>query len=455
MIFAVFLFLVEGLLVNLIFQPNGDSNMGAVSIVFLLINIVVVFIAIGFTMNDEDSKKYKGIIMSSFIVRILILLWDVYARGIYILPNSEADAEWYHKYAVKYAFGSRMDMVNNGDYSFYVSKIYRLIGDQKITIQFLHVFFAICSIILIYRILTMFEVSDNVKKTAMIFAAFLPNSMMITTFFLQEGIIAFFIILSLYFFAKWWRYEKVIYFLAALLLSLMASFLHMGGIVPFIAYIIMYMFIGNKERKFQLTFTKAVLGIVLIVVALVVMSSFGDTIFAKIGGEVSADSIIKNSGQTDVVTSADYLHIGIQGLPSSLDLIVNSPIRMLYFIFAPVPWMWRGFNDIFAFAFSTLFYIFAIVVTIQAIKAGKKLKNEYGLWSFFMVLIVMCVVAMLMFGWGVSNTGTAIRHREKFTYVFVVLYGIASEIKVRAGAVDDGTEENINNSTDLQCRKLS
>ncbi|MBQ0097559.1 MAG: hypothetical protein KBS62_01315 [Oscillospiraceae bacterium] len=455
MIFSVFVFLVEGLLVNLMFQPNGDTNMNAVAIVFLLINIVVVSLAINFSMNDDDAKKYKGIIMSSFIVRILILFWDVYARGIYILPNSEGDAEYYYSMGVSYAFGQRADKVELKDYRYYVGQIFKFIGDQKITVQFLHVFFAICSIILIYRILTMFEVSENVKKTTMIFAAFLPNSMMITTFFLQESFIAFCLVLSLYLYTKWWFGASAVNFIFAIIFSLIGGLFHMGGTVGAIVYVVFYFLINNKERKLMITPYRIVLIVIVLFVSLYLLSTYGEDFLGKIGGDMSAESLTKNA--TGYNTGGSEYTIGIQGLPAVLDLIVNTPIRIVYFICSPMPWRWRSIGDIFAFFSSALFYIYTVIVVIKtyANKNTRTVSGKGNIRSYMFILVMLCLVASFMFGWGVSNSGSALRHREKFTYIFVLLYGIASEITVRAGATNKTTEENIDNNINIKSKELS
>ena len=140
-------------------------------------------------------------------------------------------------------------------------------------------------------------------------------------------------------------------------------------------------------------------------------------------------------------------------MPPAVDIIVNSPVRVISFIFAPLPWMWRGVSDIVAFFGSALFYIYVFVLVIKALKAGKGKNKPDNIWGFFIVLVITWLIASLMFGWGVSNTGTALRHREKFTYICVVLFAVAKEC-IRLLELTDYEQKNIDNSTDIQGRRL-
>ena len=49
-----------------------------------------------------------------------------------------------------------------------------------------------------------------------------------------------------------------------------------------------------------------------------------------------------------------------------LGMIINSPFRIFFFLASPLPWYWRGINDIIAFLFSAFFY------TILEISPSKK-----------------------------------------------------------------------------------
>ena len=126
---------------------------------------------------------------------------------------------------------------------------------------------------------------------------------------------------------------------------------------------------------------------------------------------------------------------------------------MLYFIASPVPWMWRGLNDFAAFFGSSIFYIIVFWKTVKLIRHRRELNREDGMWAYFFVLFIMILFATFMFGWGVSNSGTALRHREKFTYIFVILFCLINEMKDRAKIKND--EKSFSDSSRLQRREVS
>lgn len=424
----------EFLLCNIIIAPNSDVEQTMAALLLLELNIIFVVLAICRSIknkeNPEEERVVKKMILSSFFIRIAILFWDVYARNIYILPNSEGDAEWYHINAVRYAFGIFSDKVDYNRYSFYVGRLYRIIGVQKLTVQFLHIFFAICSIVLIYKILQMFNVDSQIRKTAMAIVCFLPNLMMITTFFLQESVISFLIILSFYLYSKWWFSNKFSYIVLSVAASLTASVLHMGGIVVAVGVISLAFVVSWKDHRLKLSPFRIILMIALVLVGILILSQSGGTFGGKLRGGLSAESI---TYERDVREGGGSGYaVGISGLPASLDLIVNTPIRMLYFVFSPLPWTWRGLSDIIAFFGSAIFYIYTVLLVIKAIKSKPiKSLHEDNITSYFFVLLVIVLIASIMFGWGVSNAGSALRHREKFTYLFVVLFAVSKEIILR------------------------
>ena len=453
MALSVIVMLIEALLCNVLLQPTADTNAGTIELVLLFVNSIILAVSVLRSVGDKDEDQtIKYMIIISLLLRLAILFWDVYGRDIFVLPNSEADAEGYKTIAESYAFHGRSGQYDFDEYSFYIGQIYKYIGLQPITAQYLNVFFAIYSIVLLYKILCMFDVSAKNKKTAVALACFLPNSMMILSFFLQESVIAFCIILTLYLYTKWWFTGNYFYFFLSFIPSALGAMLHSGAIVPVVAIVATFAFIGNREHKLKITPLATVGALLISLIVLLYISSNSGTLFSKIGGSLSADNVVQNAGKTDRISDADYF-IGIKGLPSVVDLIVNSPIRMLYFLASPVPWMWRGVNDVIAFFGSSLFYLIVFVNAVKLIRYRNGINKENSMWAYFFVLIIMVLFATFMFGWGVSNSGTALRHREKFTFVFIILFCVTKEIIEKAKEIKD--EESVSDSSYLQRREVS
>ena len=418
-------FFTEFLICNIILQPTDGTDTGLISFLLFIINTFLLLYVLANRFKDRRFNSITKTLILGFFFRIAIMLWDVYAQNIYILPNCDADALGYHQTAISYAFGGRMQSMDWSEYSFYIGRLYRFIGVSKLTLEFLHIFLAMWAILMIIEIMLRFNLDIKIIKIAVLFLSFLPNLAIITTTTLQEGIIAFGIVASIYLYTIWFQEKNALYLVLSVFPALAVAFLHMGGLVPIVGFALTLTFVNNTDRVFKINFSKVFLGLVILIIVLLLISSNGSTLLRKTGGELSSEAIVSSTTSPDEAGSADYLNIGIRGLPSSLDLIVNSPIRIIYFVFSPVPWMWRGINDILAFIGSTLFNIYVIALVIKVFKCGE---NHSAKKAYWFVLLAIIFVGILMFGWGVSNMGTAIRHREKFTYVFVLLFAFSKQL---------------------------
>jgi len=426
MIFFSAFLLVECWLCNLILQPTMHTDAVFVSYGLLLLNSMIFLMCLFNANHDDDWKRLNSILFFSFILRMGILLFDVLGRSYYVLPNSEGDAMGYHLTAISYAFGRRHSLIALTDYAFYIGQLYQMIGVQKITAQFINVCLSMYSIVFVYKAACLVNIKFEYRKTLVALLCFLPNFLLIDSILLQEAFVSFCISVSLYLYAKWWVKNSFIDLLTAVGVSLVGAVLHIGGAVCAIGFAVTMIFVSNKSRTFRITANSFILALVMLFSLLLISSYWGNTLFRKLGGEVSAEVIVEKAGATDRISNAEY-DVGIAGLPPAVDLIVNSPIRMFYFICSPVPWMWRGISDLIAFWGSTIFYIATVIATTKYVLLKIPEDEDHSLQSFARVLAVVLLIATIMFGWGVSNMGTALRHREKFTALCALLYVVAKQ----------------------------
>ena len=96
-----------------------------------------------------------------------------------------------------------------------------------------------------------------------------------------------------------------------------------------------------------------------------------------------------------------------------LNMIIYTPLRIVFFLFSPFPWQWRGLSDIIAFVFSSLFFLYTAWCNIRFLRSGEK-KNR----TLVIALTIVAVCTAFVFAWGVSNTGTACRHRDKMAIIW-------------------------------------
>ena len=421
---VAFLYVIEGMICKVIIQPNGSEDLEALSLIIFFINALVTLYSLGKVVKEKECRELNAFFMLSCIGRIMFMLWDIYAQDIFVLPNAEGDAQAYASIATSFAYGGRRGLVDFGYFPYYMSLFYRVFGVQRINAQFINIYLSMCSLVMVYRILTMLNIRSSAKNKTIELLCILPNYMLISSVFLQESYVTFMIVSAVYFFTKWWTTNKAVYFPIAMVFSVLGSLIHMGGLVPIVGFVAMFFFVRNSERKLDIKPSQVVLTAGAVVLGLALLTTFGGDILGKTGGKLDAESLTSYGALSD--SSGSQYTIGIPGLPPTLDLILNSPIRVIYFVFAPLPWQWRGIGDIIAFFGSTIFYIYAVYVAIKTIKNAPKGSIKSGSqWSYFIVIIAILLIATLMFGWGVSSSGSALRHREKFTCVTAILIGLA------------------------------
>lgn len=100
---------------------------------------------------------------------------------------------------------------------------------------------------------------------------------------------------------------------------------------------------------------------------------------------------------------------------SILDIIIQTPVRMVYFLFAPFPWMISSSGQILGLI-DALLYLVLVFYSIRGLKYLKKYNNQ-AFWAVTLMLLIMIAT----FAWVTSNFGTAIRHRQKIVWLIIAV----------------------------------
>jgi len=103
---------------------------------------------------------------------------------------------------------------------------------------------------------------------------------------------------------------------------------------------------------------------------------------------------------------------------STVDIVLQTPVRVIYFLFMPFPWKVSGLADFIGFIDV---FLYAILIVYTA-KAFRNL-DKYGRFILLTILSV-ALVEIVVFAWGTSNFGTAIRHRQKVVCLLITMASI-------------------------------
>lgn len=148
------------------------TNFEGVAIIAVLVHVI--FSMLILYLSDG---KIKHVIILGYLARVFVLIWDLYARNIYSLPNSSADTEMFYRMSLLISDNLAMIRTTRGGmYSDVLGIIFSLIGHQRMFGQYLNVLLGISTVFMIYKILEILDINTRIKQIVVIIATFFPNS---------------------------------------------------------------------------------------------------------------------------------------------------------------------------------------------------------------------------------------------------------------------------------------
>lgn len=420
----LFLFALEGLLYFILRQifEGLNTNLHVISTIIIAVSSLLFLVTIG--RHSKNKGEYL-ILFFAYFARLVVLYWDIFGRGIFLLPNSGQDTEMFNGNALSFVNGDGAG--RGGFYSVVVGFIYMMFGEQRILAQYFNVILSMYSIFIVKKILEQLMISTKIKGFMLILFSFLPNYLIMSSILLRESIMIVLLTYSFYFFIKWWKNGRSSSLLIAIALPIVTSIFHSGAIAPAVGYVICYIFYDRLNQKFRFNMRTIVSGVLFLLMFFVVNTLFGDMLFGKFQNVESITDVGKTASTYASGGSAYSIGANANSVPS---IILYTPIRMLYFIASPLPWDWRGFNDIFAFAFSGLFYLLSYTLVFKVLK-----NSDFPQRSLIIASLIIAISSALLFAWGVSNAGTALRHREKFIGIYMVMFALSLNVmKLKKGS---------------------
>lgn len=405
-------------LITSVFKTNIAENSEILGIWVILVTFAFIFYTI---CRQRIGRQAQVIFCAGIVLRIILMWWDIYCRDIYVLPNSGQDSEMYFYGAVNGCLYGDYD--RSGLYGRFLSLWIQLFGVQRGCIQLTNTLLGFSTILLLIKIMEVLCVNDQTKDRVVELASLLPNTMITNAILLRETLIAFLVTFSIFAFVKWICRGNTVNLLASFVLVLVASAVHSGAIAVGLGEAVMMVFYDRRSNRLQVNNRSSIVLGLLIMVSFLLYRQLGSVFLGKFSRVESIDSII-NTANIYNRGGASY-DAGFHINNSILNLIINTPIRMFYFVASPLPWDWRGISDIIAFCFSSSVFLYGIYHAHKEWKYSKTNGTQINI-AFF-VILALC--GAMIFAWGVSNAGTAVRHREKFISVFLLLIAVCSDSK--------------------------
>lgn len=389
----------------------------------ILGNTTLIIIAIWLFFVIKKNNSILNFLLVAFLLRSSCLLLDQY---FITLPDSTADAVRYEFRAFSYSKNDGLKIIFNlfQDDSFFISRIisifYTLLDRSPMMAKAFSVWMGVGSVYLIYKLA--FELwGQRAAIKAGWVAALFPSLILYSAIILKESYIIFFFIYGLIGCVLFIKEKKISNFIQACFGLLVVSIINGAMIFGIITFLIYVLFDLVRKKNF-LIYKNKILTVLLSLVILLPIYFYvtGHYAIPKYGNfEKLTD--IENILNKIAFSSRNSTQFGASGaaypewlIPKNLEEIIYlSPIRMIYFLYSPFPWDIKRLSHLVGLLDSLLY----IYLSICFWKNRKKCFQDPSLR--FLILVFM--ISIFIYCWGVGNFGTGIRHRSKFVGILLAL----------------------------------
>jgi hypothetical protein len=430
--------------------------------------ILISLAAMSMWLLRYRSRALTVILFTAFVSRLLLAITQSFIMP---LPDSSIDAVVFERLGWDVA-----SAWNNGTpppvtrgaylYSKFIALVYYTAGHNPFLIQYINVILGVLTVYIVYKMVRCFTqdkgtapsrqgdgsfvFSEKTKEpspclaspcfenrhltrsempavVAALIAALYPTLNLYSAITVRENMITFFSLFSVYCFLKWLKSGSVKEIIKSGVLLVAAGALHGAVILIGGVFVFFFCFYRPKLGKWGFVNKQTVL---LVLGIIVVFGLFKSVLLNKIPSDLTlllSPEYLKSRVEPLAVGRGAYL---AGYYPASVfDIFLQTPVRVVYFLFGPFPWKITGLADFIGFIDA---FMYAILI-VYSLKSFGKL-DKYGKLMYLAILLIV-FVEVITFAWGTSNYGTAVRHRQKIICFLIVAasFGMARNREVKAG----------------------
>ncbi len=351
------------------------------------------------------DERVAAALLTAFALRALLALVDHYVMR---LPDTGIDTVWYEQTGWAWAqagLGYVLAHIQPGArlYVWMIAMLYAVAGRSPLLVQALNVLLGSLVVWVTYRTSEALWGGGNAVRAAWVIAIF-PTTVLYSCITLREVATVYpFMLgtLGLVHWAKSHRFRDLL----GCLLGLAVAVGFNTGILAAMAVVCVIMLLHwlSSLRSRDATAVRATIAVILVVavVGFVLASGWGLSKF----GSLSKLSLAKLARMQERLARGRTAYL--QGVTprSVVDLAWQVPLRVVHFLFAPFLWMRLVPKDALALLDSAL--MLGLAVTLW--RSWRHIVSQPAARGVALVLLALVVA----FALGVSNYGTAIRHRSK------------------------------------------
>lgn len=348
-----------------------------------------------------------------YIIRVLVMYLDCYE---YVGIPGNGDEWQFHITALDNQTASEAFHITN--YTVFLTFIYKLTDCSRLIAQYINVMMGMAFLFYLDKTLKLVNAKQGCRKQVLVIATFMPNIIFFAAILLREAWIEMFVMMSVYYFVRWFlKGGKMYELILSFLFVICATWMHAGCITLAAGFVLCLVIYDKRTQKIHLSrsLIPSLVMVSLFFVVLVLNAGMFMDKFGSLGAGASEDMMV------DIYTAkveAGSTYLDWLNVTSPLLAVVFAPLKMFYFLFSPIPFDWRNLVDAIAFALDSTVYIFLFY---QIAKRKSDSKEKKYLIRF---LLIGFFFATFVFAFGTIASGTAMRHRAKIIAILFVCYGL-------------------------------
>lgn len=379
----------------------------SISLIFLLI----IFITIRWPAITK-------ILYVAFAVRVIFLLIGNYVID---LPDSTADSVTFETRAWRLGQEGFVNVLSNfpGPNARFISWLiaipYSVLGHSILMAKSISLFFGVGSVLLGWLLARRIWNNNIANKVGWTMALF-PSLVLYSVIVMREAYMVFFLLIALFGVVSWLKTSSFKSIILAMTGFTGATFFHGGmsiGAMVFLATVG-----ASSLKRFFKLLLRFHINIKIISFLFLIFAASGYYLSNKInlpylGSFETSTNIEVLLQKTQIATRGEASWPQWTVISSPAEMLYKGPIRSIYLTFSPFPWDVNKLKHLIGM-FDAFLYMYLSYLIF---------KNRKVIWNdpILKIIFIMLACYIFVFGIGVGNFGTGIRHRSKFVVLFILL----------------------------------
>ena len=380
---------------------------------FLIIFLIIL-------ISTKEKTQVRNFLIIAFLLRSALVIFDHF--NFIIIPESR-DSDSYvfeiNARQISKNFGflviSNIFEFNSQFLSKIISIFYTIFGESKLMARSLSVALGTVSVYLVYYICLKLWDYRSAEKAAWI-TTFFPTLILYSSLTLREPYIVFFLLTIIVSMIKLFQKNSFISFFYLVFGSYILMLLH--GPLIFGSLIILFFFFLNSFREqlvkiFELKIIRSFFIITIPSLIILIIYFDSNLKIPYLGNFQELLNFDQHNQKINNYFKGSLTYPSWLIMSDTKELFFKGIIKIFYFLFGPFVWSMQEPKHIFGL-FDGMLYILFIFYLI---------KNWYFIWRnpFTRILLIILASYIIIYGIGVGNFGTAIRHRSKFIVILIIL----------------------------------